>query len=126
MVANDWLAHGTPSSMQRHLDEVVNKTWNFAGRLDSPRDHQMNAVVGLAAEAGEVLDVMKKSWFHTPKDRRSELVSELGDVCYYLLKVMDVYGLTLDEVLAGNREKLESRHPELGKVTERFGKGMIR
>lgn len=107
--------------MERHLDEVVNKTWNFSGRLTTARDHQMNAVAGLAAEAGECLDVCKKWWFHTPKDRSDELKSELGDVAYYFMKCLDEFGFTLDEVLADNKAKLESRHPELGKVSVRFG-----
>lgn len=115
--------------MSKHLKEVVNVAWNFAGRLETPRDHQMNAMVGLASEAGELLDIGKKMWFHTEKPFdafRQKIVLELGDVFFYALKVMDVFGLTLKEVLDANREKLESRHPELGKVTERFGPNAIR
>jgi len=111
--------------MKRHLNEVVNKTWNFAGRLKDQQAHEQNALVGLAAEAGEVLDVGKKMWFHTPKDRRNELRSELGDVAYYWLKAVDVFGFTIEEVLADNREKLENRHPELGKVMKRFEKEAV-
>jgi NTP pyrophosphatase (non-canonical NTP hydrolase) len=115
--------------LKRHLDEVVNKTWNFAGRLESPKDHELNAVMGLAAEAGECLDILKKKFYHTAgKDARwdTDLKKELGDVIYYWLKTLDVFGFTIEEILALNREKLESRHPELGKVTERFGKDSIR
>lgn len=109
--------------LKRHLQEVVNVTWNFSGRLQTPRDHEMNAIVGLAAEAGEVLDVGKKYWFHTEGSRaklREKLVLELGDVVYYLLKTMDIFGISMKEILAGNRRKLASRHPELGEVKERF------
>ncbi len=111
--------------MERHLKEVVNITWNFAGRLKTQQDHEQNAIIGLAAEAGEVLDVGKKYWFHIDKDRRNEFRSELGDVCYYLMKTLDVFGFTLEEVLADNRKKLASRHPELEQVAERFGKDAI-
>jgi NTP pyrophosphatase (non-canonical NTP hydrolase) len=108
--------------LKRHLNEVINPSWNFSGRLQN-RDHEMNAVVGLASEAGEVLDVMKKAWFHDEKPRdfiRKKLVLELGDVVYYLLKTMDLFDISMKEVLEGNRAKLESRHPELGKVKVRF------
>lgn len=98
--------------MSRHLNEVVNQTWNFSKRLTTPQDHEQNAMVGLASEAGEVLDVGKKRWFHTPKDRRDELRSELGDVIYYWLKTLDVFGFTIEEVLADNRAKLMARYPE--------------
>lgn len=115
--------------LQKHLDEVVNKTWNFAGRLKTQQDHEMNALVGLASEAGETLDIGKKKWFHSEKPEgffREKLVLELGDILYYFLKVLDVFGISLKEVIKGNRDKLESRHPELGKVAERFNGQHIR
>lgn len=115
--------------LKAHLRDVVQKTWNFAGRLETARDHEMNAVIGLAAEAGEVLDTCKKAWFHAekgPGHYRKDLVNELGDVYYYLLKTQDVFGISTKEILAANREKLESRHPELQQVTERFPDGYIR
>jgi NTP pyrophosphatase (non-canonical NTP hydrolase) len=114
--------------MYRHLDEVVKKSWNFSGRLDGDEKHEMNALVGLAAEAGEALDVGKKKWFHTVKPEgywREKLLSELGDIAYYWLIALHTFGFTIEEVLAYNRKKLESRHPELGVVTERFGKEAI-
>lgn len=114
--------------LRRHLEDVVLKTWNFSGRLQTPRDHQMNALIGLASEAGETLDIGKKMWFHTERDFshfRPGLVKELGDVVYYLLITLETFNVSLKEVLEVNKEKLESRHPELGKVVERFGKDMI-
>lgn len=117
--------------MKRHLNEVVNVCWNYAGRADGKKDEVMNAVLGLAGEAGEVADLHKKYYYHTDKGKdhdafyKDKLKHELGDVVFYLLKVMDLWDLSLAEVLKANREKLESRHPELGKVVERFGKGYI-
>jgi NTP pyrophosphatase (non-canonical NTP hydrolase) len=113
--------------LQQHLDNVVNKSWNFAGRCKTWEDHIMNAAVGLAAEAGETLDIHKKMLFHTEGvDYRDKLRHELGDVCFYLPKLIELHGFTLQEVLAANKTKLESRHPELGVVTERFKGEFIR
>jgi NTP pyrophosphatase (non-canonical NTP hydrolase) len=117
------------SVLEKHLTQVVNKSWNFAKRIKTKQGHQQNALIGLASEAGELLDIGKKMWFHQPKSKahfREKLLSELGDVIFYWLKALDVFGFTIDEVVAYNRKKLESRHPELGKVTERFGKDAIR
>jgi NTP pyrophosphatase (non-canonical NTP hydrolase) len=90
----------------------------------------MNAITGLMGEAGETSDQIKKWYFHAPKydyaEFRRRLVLEIGDVIFYTLKLMDLFGISLKEVLDGNREKLESRHPEMGKVTERFGPEAIR
>lgn len=115
--------------LKNHLNNVILKSWNFSGRLKDERDEQMNALVGLASEAGETLDIGKKMWFHTEKpfkEFRKKLIYELGDILYYFLITLHVFKISLKEVIDANREKLESRHPELGKVTERFGKDSIK
>ena len=112
-----------------HLDQVVNKSWNFAGRLEREQDHFMNAIVGMTAEAGETLDIHKKMFYHQEKERdffREKVLLEMGDVLYYFLKLMDLWGFTLQEIVEANRRKLESRHPELGVVKERFDGRHIR
>lgn len=96
--------------LHQHLETVVNKTWNFAGRLKDTKDHTLNAVMGLASEAGEVLDEHKKLFFHKAKDRHEEIKLELGDVCYYLAKVLALYDLNLQDVLEANKKKLFERH----------------
>lgn len=96
-----------------HLEQVINKSWNFAGKLESERDHILNAVLGLAGEAGEVADLHKKMFYHTDKDgRQEELLNELGDVAFYLIKVLDLYGWKLEDALEVNRTKLMKRHPK--------------
>lgn len=113
--------------LKDHLDNVINKSWNFAGKCESIQDEITNAVMGLAGEAGEVTDLHKKMFFHAPKEGyRDKLRYELGDIYFYLLKLQDLYGFTTEEIINANREKLESRHPELGKVAERFTGDYIR
>lgn len=119
----------SPCIMKDHLSEVINKSWNFAGRADTVEKQLQNALIGLASESGETLDIGKKLWFHTEKPFdffKDKFLSELGDVAYYWLKSVELCGFTVEEVLAYNKKKLESRHPELGVVTERFGAEAIR
>lgn len=112
--------------LEQHLKEVINPCWNYAGRIDSPEGHLQNAVLGLVGEAGEVADIVKKMLYHTSGlDYTEKLKHELGDVAFYFAKVMELSGLSLEDVLQANREKLQSRHPELGVVSERFGTGYI-
>lgn len=123
------MAEDRETELETHLREVVNVTWDFAGRLTTPEAHEQNALIGLASEAGETLDIGKKKWFHDEKPDtyfREKLVLELGDIVYYLLKTLDVFGITLEEVLARNREKLASRHPEMGSVATRYDGNHIR
>ena len=96
--------------LDEHLETVVNRTWNAAGRCKTWDDHVHNAVEGLAAEAGEVLDVHKKLFWHKSKDRTAEIKEEIGDVCFYLAKLLELHGLSLEECLANNKVKLFERY----------------
>lgn len=99
------------SRLKTHFKEVVSKLWNASGRCETDKDHFMNAALGLAAEAGEVADIHKKFFFHRAKDGyKDELLLELGDVYFYLLKVQDLWGFTTKEILEANKEKLFARY----------------
>lgn len=107
------VAEATRYTPNDHLAQVINKTWNFSGKLTTNRDEVLNAVLGLGGEAGEVIDIHKKLFYHTAKPgREAELLAELGDVSYYLLKTLDLYGWTLEDALLNNREKLMKRYSE--------------
>lgn len=115
--------------LEKHLNEVINPCWNYAGRIKNWEGHVTNAVLGLAGEAGEAADQVKKMLFHTEKEyahHREKLVKELGDVIFYFTKLMELTGISLEEVLDENKKKLQSRHPELGLVKERFADGYVK
>lgn len=114
---------------KRHLDEVINPCWNFAGRCENWKDEVINCALGIGGEGGEVADQTKKFFYHTEKPlefHREKIISELGDVFFYSIKLMELMDISLETVLVNNRHKLQSRHPELGQVTERFGEGYIK
>ena len=96
--------------IQKHLDNEINPRWNWWDKAETEKDEVMNAVIGLAGEAGEVCNVVKKMYFHDERPGRKEaLLLELGDVYFYLAKVQDLFGFTTAEVLNANKEKLEER-----------------
>lgn len=71
------------------------------------------ATLGLAGEAGEVADKVKKlirdsNGVLTP-DKRKEMIKELGDVLWYLTACASELGVDLEEVAARNAEKVEDR-----------------
>ena len=97
--------------LDNHLIRIINPTWNNAGKCQDMQDEIMNCALGLAGEAGEVADIIKKTYFHKDKPGYlDELRLELGDVFYYATKLMDLYGFTLEEVLEANRVKLSERY----------------
>lgn len=99
--------------LEQHLAEVVNVSWNYAGRIEGWQDHVMNACLGLGGEAGEIVDLHKKMFYHTEKDRHQDLINEFGDLFFYASKLMELHGITLEECLAANREKLIDRHKDM-------------
>ena len=68
--------------------------------------------LGLAGESGEVAEIIKKWAFHGHLFNKQELEKELGDVAWYLAIAAHKAGLSLNEVLEHNLEKLEKRYPD--------------
>lgn len=67
--------------------------------------------IGLAGEAGEVVDSIKKSIFHQQGINLTELSKELGDVLWYVAALCTTLGLDMSEVMEKNIKKLEARYP---------------
>ena len=70
--------------------------------------------VGLAAESGEFLEIVKKMVFQGKPwndDNREHLIIELGDVMWYVMQACKALDVSLDDVIAGNVEKLKKRYP---------------
>jgi NTP pyrophosphatase (non-canonical NTP hydrolase) len=70
-------------------------------------------VLGLAGEAGEVSDKIKKIIRDQNGiigvNNKIELEKELGDVLWYVAIISDYLGINLDKVATTNIEKLKSR-----------------
>ena len=72
------------------------------------------AGVGLAAESGEFLEIVKKMVFQGKPwnaDNREHLIIELGDVMWYVAQACMALDISFDEVIERNVKKLESRYP---------------
>lgn len=72
----------------------------------------INGALGLAGEAGEVVDIVKKAFFHGHPLKTHEIVKELGDVAWYLAVTAHCVGYDLESVLQTNVDKLRNRYPE--------------
>lgn len=68
--------------------------------------------LGLAGEAGETVDLLKKYLGHGHELDRLKVQKELGDVLWYLAAIATVLGIDLDHVAHVNVEKLKARYPE--------------
>ncbi len=82
------------------------------GPSDTDERRLVNFSMGLAGEAGEVVDAVKKVVFHGHQIDVGKMRDELGDVLWYLAMTAQTIGLTLEEVAEANIEKLVRRYPE--------------
>lgn len=81
----------------------------------------LNAATGIASEAGEINEIVKKRFFHNHPDTdavRVHMAKELGDLAWYWVLMCRCYNLDPADVLQTNIEKLKARYPE-GFSTER-------
>jgi NTP pyrophosphatase (non-canonical NTP hydrolase) len=67
--------------------------------------------LGLAGEASEVADGIKKMVFHRHGIDRDELIKELGDVLWYVAALCTRLDVAMSEVMERNISKLEQRYP---------------
>ena len=72
----------------------------------------INACLGLAGEAGEVNDMVKKWIFHEKPLDEEHLKKECGDVLWYCALLCHAFDWNLDEIMQMNIDKLKNRYPK--------------
>jgi NTP pyrophosphatase (non-canonical NTP hydrolase) len=75
----------------------------------------LTASVGINAEGGEFLEIVKKMVFQGKpynEDNREHLIIELGDIMWYVAQACMALGVSIDDVVARNVQKLLKRYPE--------------
>ena len=75
-------------------------------------DQLANMALGLAGEAGETADMLKKHLFHGKPLDVGEVIKELGDVMWYVAGMATTIGASLDDVAQRNVDKLRRRYPD--------------
>ena len=80
-----------------------------------PIERLLTAAIGISAEGGEFLEIVKKITFQGKEFNAAEkehLKVELGDVLWYVAQACIALDLSLDDVIARNISKLAARYPE--------------
>ena len=74
----------------------------------------LTAGVGINAEGGEFLEIVKKMIFQGKpwnEDNKDHLITELGDMMWYVMQACIALEVPLDYVVSRNVEKLKKRYP---------------
>ena len=94
------------------MNEYQELAQRTANKTLSVTNHFMNGVLGLAGEAGECCDIVKKHYYQDGREVKEKLVDELGDVLWYIAETASAMGVTMDEIAEHNVEKLKKRYPQ--------------
>lgn len=73
---------------------------------------QIIAALGMAGEAGEFANMIKKLTAHGHDISKETLAEELGDVLWYLAEAATALELKLNDIAQMNVDKLAARYPE--------------
>lgn len=100
----------TPSEYQKLAARTLLPEPGF----DIPGDQMMLAwcAIGLAGEAGEVAEVIKKGVFHRHGVDDEKLGKEIGDCLWYLAGLCTITGFDLEVLMEMNIAKLRLRYPD--------------
>jgi NTP pyrophosphatase (non-canonical NTP hydrolase) len=92
-----------------HYQELAGRT---SGAGQDGERRQIIAALGLAGEAGEFANLIKKGTAHGHDIPSEKLAEELGDILWYVAEAASSLGLTLDQIGQDNIAKLKSRYPQ--------------
>nr|WP_101953577.1 nucleoside triphosphate pyrophosphohydrolase family protein [Virgibacillus massiliensis] len=77
------------------------------------KQHRLSvAGLGLAGEAGEVADLIKKHLGHGHDLPMDKLIKELGDAQWYINEVASIFNIPMSKILTKNINKLADRYPD--------------
>lgn len=88
---------------RKHLNDIIFVKSTYIDRL--------HATMGLTGEVGKVSEIIKKHVFYAKPLDMTHLKEEMGDVLFYFVWLLDEMGLTLEEVMDYNIDKLSKRYP---------------
>lgn len=94
------------------FNEYQRQARRTTNRKLSAKESLSNFGLGLAGEAGEVIEQIKKYAYHGHELDRDKIKNELGDVLWYLSNIADTLCITLETVAMFNIEKLQRRYPK--------------
>lgn len=85
--------------------------FKIAERLSEPRNIRLlHGAIGLATEAGEIQDALKKHVFYGKPLDLVNIAEEMGDMFWYLAVLSDSIGEPFQKIMETNIAKLKARY----------------
>lgn len=100
------------STYQDDALRTLSTQFHISDEADGVTADLLHGAIGLATEAGEMLDAIKRALFYGAELDRTNLVEELGDLEWYMAVLRSALEVTQEEVQRINIDKLRARYPE--------------
>jgi NTP pyrophosphatase (non-canonical NTP hydrolase) len=85
----------------------------IADEMTADNAHAIHMAIGISGEAGELLDAIKKAVIYNKPLDRENVIEELGDLEFYMEGLRQGLGITREETLEANINKLSKRYHKL-------------
>lgn len=79
--------------------------------LPTLQDELNHAAMGVAGEAGEFVDAIKRHTIYGKEIDITNVQEEIGDALFYLQATVNKLGLVWEDIIHQNVTKLEARYP---------------
>ena len=100
------------SEIMADFNEFREHTRRLFVKPDSTVEKMVHAVMGVSGEAGELVDAIKKHWIYGKELDSENVLEECGDLLFYMDRILDLCGYTIEDAMQANFEKLRIRYPQ--------------
>ena len=95
----------------REMVQVLCKPGDLIVESTTPRDaHLSHMALGVAGEAGELVDAIKKHTIYSKDLDVENVIEELGDLEFYMEGIRMALGILREDCLKANMDKLAVRY----------------
>lgn len=102
----------------RMVEALAKPGSQIVKEMSPSKAHCLHMAVGIAGEAGELLDAVKKHVIYNKPLDMENVMEELGDIEFYMHGLRNMIGMSRDETLNHNLNKLQQRYAE-GKYSDK-------
>ena len=92
------------------IQELVKDPAQIYGVMTEEKISIVHMAMGIAGEAGEILELVKKWFAYDRRIDKEEMVKELGDIEFYLEGMRQELRISRDDILSINIQKLRQRY----------------
>lgn len=92
------------------VKSLVKKPEEIAETINHNKIDLIHSVLGIAGEAGELVDAIKKNAIYNKELDIANVIEELGDLEFYMEQLRQRLGITREETIQGNLDKLNKRY----------------